>query len=136
MLPSAVFVGYFPKITVTKPAWLENQTVLEIGSVSECFSAGPTDWILAWQHNKLGFFDTEAQASALTPEYPERYDIYAYKLYPYNCLDGQRQAIDISPVAGILPQAYAFLGYDVVSKSSTDFFESHIPQLKFDQITV
>lgn len=116
-------VGYFPKITVKRPDWLKNKTVEQICSVSDCISSAPKNWIDKWKHNDLGLFDTEALALSIITSDQDNYDIYAYKMYPIEFDNGQ--AFDfIVPlsVTGDL-EAYNFLGYDAVNRSSGNHFE-------------
>jgi hypothetical protein len=120
----AVLVGYFPKITHPGLEWLGNQSVLEICSVSNCISVSPEDWISHWKHNEFGFYDSEEIAQAVIGESEKRFDLYAYKLYPFRCLQGKTELIpvigeDLNPLA----EDYVFLGFDIVTKSSSDFFE-------------
>ena len=123
-LPKAVFLGFFPKITEQSPEWLDNQSVREICSVSECISKGPENWIQKWQHNELGFFDSESLAYEVIEQHPEKFDIYAYKLFPLRCLGDELEFITLESRFGHqLPKDYQFLGYDIVTKSVADFFE-------------
>jgi hypothetical protein len=122
-LPPAVFVGFFPKLTQPAPEWLGNPAVREICSVSTCISAGPEGWLQHWRHNRFGFYDSEALALEVAGPDPASFDLYAYKLFPFHCLDDQLKLAAIVGVAGPLPPGYEFLGYDIVTKSTADFFE-------------
>ncbi len=126
LLPAAVFIGFFPKLTAPAPAWLGNPSVREICSVSQCISAGPADWINHWKHNAFGFYDTEALAREIIGQSSARFDLYAYRLFPLRCLGQQIESIplDNHPPENLpLPGHYDFLGYDIVTKSGPDFFE-------------
>ncbi len=126
-LPQAVLVGYFPKITHPGTDWLGNESVLEICSVSHCISEGPDDWINQWKHNELGFYDSEEIAYQMIEENSSAFHLYAYKMYPCSCLQGETKAIliphAISSNVADLSAHYEFLGYDIVTKSTTSFFE-------------
>jgi len=122
-LPTPVFIGFFPKITQPKPEWIKVVAINEIGSVSECISKGPNNWIQHWQHNALGFFDSERTAISLVTDNLKQYDIYAYEMFPFYVLDTLVNAIEINFQIGTVPLDYEFLGYDIVTKSMSDFFE-------------
>ena len=123
-LPEAILVGYFPKKTATRPGWLENTQVQEICSVSLCISPGPDDWISHWKHNELGFYSTESSAWSIIADAVDRFDLYAYKLYPFHCLNQQTESIACPSVSNNkLSPDFVFLGYDIITKSSSDFFE-------------
>src|SRR4051812_46650370 len=94
-LPQAVFVGYFPKVTHAGVDWLGNDSVLEICSVSNCISKGPEDWIRHWEHNELGFYDSEELAQKVIEGNPNKFDIYAFRLYPFECLQGKTEEISL-----------------------------------------
>jgi hypothetical protein len=122
-LPAPVFVGFFPKITAPRPAWLQVEAVEEIASVSHCISDAPNAWITSWKHNELGFYDTEELARSVVRSDSVDYDLYAYELFPLSWLDHQVEALEQIASSGVLPADYAFLGYHIVTKSSSDFFE-------------
>ncbi len=123
---SAVFVGFFPKLTQPADAWLGNESVREVCSVSNCISAGPEDWVNQWQHNELGFYDSESLAQGVAGEAAHRFDLYAYRLFPVRCLTGAVETFPLdtaSTAAQHLPPDYTFLGYDIVTRASSSFFE-------------
>jgi len=122
-LPAPIFVGFFVKATQTNPEWLKVPSVQEICSVSECISPAPSNWIQRWQHNALGFYDSEPIALSIIEGNPQRYDLYAYELFPVRCQDGSAETFAIDLAIGSIPPDYAFLGYDIVTRSSSDFFE-------------
>jgi hypothetical protein len=126
-LPQAVLVGYFPKVTQSGTDWLGNESVLEICSVSHCISEGPDGWINQWKHNELGFYDSEEIAYQVIEENPSAFHLYAYKMYPLSCLQGKtKSALIPSAIASqvaALSTDYELLGYDIVTKSTSSFFE-------------
>lgn len=122
-LPEAVFVGFFPKVTKQAPEWLGNKSVREICAVSNCISEGPENWIAHWKHNELGFYDTERLAYEVIGEEIQKFDIYAYKLFPLRCIGDKMEDTLINFRHHSFASDYAFLGYDIVTKSTSDFFE-------------
>jgi hypothetical protein len=132
--PSPIFVGYFPKITVQRndlktdkgDIWLKNENVEEICSVSNCISKGPDGWIDKWKHNDLGFYDTEESALSVIQDAQEKYDLYAYTLYPTKLIEGKTFDFKVNSSAKECLNSYKFIGYDVVSKSVADFFECSV----------
>jgi hypothetical protein len=117
-------IGYFPKRVATRPGWLKAPNVREIASVSTCISAGPPDWLEQWRHNALGLFDSVSLAHLVVPQSSQDFEIFAYCLLGDGFLNGEQVAAnlpDIQPET--LPDDFAIIGYDAVSKSSSDFFE-------------
>jgi hypothetical protein len=121
--PLPIFVGFFPKITQPKPAWIRVATITEICSVSEDISKGPDHWIEQWKHNPLGFFDSEQTALSLISDAREQYDLYAYEMFPFHVLNTLVSSVEIDLQTGTVPPDYEFLGYDIVTRSASDFFE-------------
>ena len=115
------FIGFFPKRVVAAPAPLAEAGVDEICSVSQCLAPGPSDWIASWTHNEHGFFDTEAAALASIHDDGD-YRLYAYELYPYriDALGSHRLEIRSG---GNVTDRYDLIGFDIVSRSNSDFFE-------------
>jgi hypothetical protein len=123
-LSPARFAGYFPKHTPPAPAWLGVPSVGEIASVSTCIAAAPDGWILHWTHNSLGFYDCEALARQVVEGAAAGdYDLYAYQIFPLRCRDGALEPFALDAVAGEALDDYQFLGYDIVTRSTGDFFE-------------
>jgi hypothetical protein len=122
-LPTPVFVGFFPKLTVPRPDWLQVEAVKEIASVSSCISPAPEDWITHWKHNDFGFYDTEELARSVVPSDSSEHDLYAYELFPLSWFDQEAEALELAPEGGAPPPDYAFLGYDIVTRSSSHVFE-------------
>jgi hypothetical protein len=118
-----ILIGYFPKQIVARPDWLKNQGVLEICSVSECISKGPANWIQAWKHNDWGFYDTEELASQVAREELDAFQVFAYELFPFRWLKDQEEKFSIAARLAPLPDAYQYLGYDIVTRSIGSFFE-------------
>jgi hypothetical protein len=124
VISAPIFVGFWPKNTMLRPAWLNVLVVREICSVSNCISAGPDHWIEQWQHNAFGFYDSESIALALVADDIDRqYDMYAYEMFPFCVLASVVETFETDVVRGQVPADYEFLGYDVVTKSISDFFE-------------
>jgi hypothetical protein len=124
-IPPPVFVGYFPKITAQRKdlktdkgeIWLKNEIVEEICSVSDCISKAPEGWIDKWKHNDLWFYDTEAAALEIISKDKEKYDLFAYKLYPLKFNHGTANTIEIKSNAAENLKSYNLVGYDAVQKT-------------------
>jgi len=116
--------GYFPKKTTPLPEG-ELPGVVEITSVSNCIADGPANWIESWTFNELGFFDDVGLAEAVVPE-PDRsqFQIYAYEFLGERFAGGLAEAWTVPSLACTPPGSdFEPLGFDVVSKSISDFFE-------------
>jgi hypothetical protein len=118
-----IMIGYFPKITVDRPEWLKNDTVEKICSVSDCFSSGPDDWINQWKHNDLGLFDSEEIALSVVGANSNKFDMYAYKIYPFEFDTGKTYDFDVPLTVDCDLKFFRFLGYDAVNRSTGSNFE-------------
>ena len=117
------FIGYFPKIT-TLPANWRAPGVSEICSVSNCLSKPPAGWIEHWKHNDWGFFRSVADARSVVTAAHNAFVVFAYRLLPRVFVKGRAKACAVPelPLEAIPPN-FTSLGFDVVSKSITHFFE-------------
>ncbi|MDH4351657.1 MAG: hypothetical protein OEY20_15925 [Gemmatimonadota bacterium] len=118
-------VGYFPKRQTQPPPWLLEMGIQEVASVSACVAPGPDDWAQAWRHNAWGFFDGPDVAWSVVPEDQRAtFRLYAYALYPSEFADGVERPSEVV-ATGVTPldSAFAAVGYDVVSRSTSSFFE-------------
>jgi len=100
--------------------------VREVCSVSECLSPGPEGWISAWEHNRWGAFDDPERAWALVPEAErEAYGMYAWAVLPTRWVDGREEPFEVEAREDVAALRTTFepLGYDVVSRGSSEFFE-------------
>lgn len=122
-LPKSIAVGFYPKITQPGSALSKDFPAIEICSVSNHISSAPDDWVEHWLHNELGFYDSEWAAMQIVRDDPAQYDLYAYKLAPLRCLGADQERFDVPRTADPVPSDYEFLGYDIVTKSVTSFFE-------------
>jgi hypothetical protein len=120
--------GYFPKKATPLPEGYDLPGVVEIVSISECLAPAPEDWIQSWTFNALGFFDDVGLAESVIPESARsQFDIYAYEFLDERFAGGLVEAWAMPPLDCSPPGAdFEPLGFDVVSKSITDFFE-HSP---------
>ena len=106
------------------PSYWRVPGVMEICSVSTCINAPPEGWMNSWKHNHLGFFDTVLDARAVVGKEAGRFVLFGYRLLPRVFVRGEAKPYDISassietPSPSLLP-----IGYDAVSKSSSNFFE-------------
>ncbi len=122
-LADLVLIGYFLKQTIQRPDWLKNPGVLEICSVSDCLSKGPTDWIQKWKHNEWGFYDTEELAWQVADAGRARLQLFAYKLFPFRWLDDKQENFPLTAWLAPLADTYQSLGFDIVTRSGSSFFE-------------
>ena len=124
ILPEPVLVGFFPKLTALSDATINAPGAVRIASVSNCISDGPPEWIHAWQHNDLGLYPSESVATGIAAKLCPDCDLYAYEVYPVRWHeDGDEPWTTAVVVDGSIPQVFRFLGFDVVTRDLTDFFE-------------
>ena len=117
-------VGYCPKTTAVPGGLAVPPTVTELCSVSNCLNAPPKGWIDHWLHNELGFFNTQRDARAILPAQASGYALFAYRLMLVRFVKGRREdlafpQVPMEPLAG----SFVSIGFDVVSKSISSFFE-------------
>jgi hypothetical protein len=119
------FCGYFPKRATALPDGYDLPGVVEIASVSNCISKGPEDWVESWTFNELGFFDDVDLAEALIPEADHgQFDVHAYEFLDERFTGGLAEPWAVPRLLCKSPVGdFEFLGFDVVSKSISDFFE-------------
>lgn len=117
--------GYFPKKVTPRPEDDDFPGVVAIASVSQCIAKGPKDWIESWTFNELGFFDDVDAAEAVVPEAERsQFELYAYEFLDERFASGLAEPWPMPPlVCKALTSDFEFLGFDVVSKSISDFFE-------------
>jgi hypothetical protein len=117
--------GYFPKKVTLPPEGYDLPGVVDIASVSDCIAKAPKDWIKSWAFNELGFFDDVGIAEGLIPESDRaQFDIDAYEFLDQRFDGGLAEPWRV-PRLGCKPPGSDFelIGFDVVSKSVTSFFE-------------
>jgi hypothetical protein len=117
-IPKPVLIGYFPKKTMGRNEWFRNSRVEEVCSVSNCMSEAPEDRINQWKHNAWSLYDTEDIAWGIIRDEPARYDMYAFKLFPFMFDGGAGLAVSVEPTATPQLVDYDFLGYDPVSREA------------------
>jgi len=117
-------VGYFPKRTAVPAGWSAADPVDEICSVSTCIATAPEGWIDRWLHNALGLFNSVRDAESVIDPGSHGFSVFAYKLLPIRFDEGVAQAWAHPPVVvEPLPPSFHSLGFDIVSKDLSDFFE-------------
>jgi len=120
-------LGYFPKRTGVPAGWSTSATsahVTEICSVSDCVAASPEGWIDHWLHNEGGFFSTWVDAQSVLPSGSDGFAIFAYRLLPVEFANGMTKRLAIGDLAvEPLPPGFESLGFDVVSRTCSAFFE-------------
>ena len=62
-------VGYMAKKVQPCPEWLKAEQVLDVYSVSNCFSKNFADYIKYWKHNGFWFFDSPGIIQQLAQEH-------------------------------------------------------------------
>ena len=77
-----------------------------------------------WIHNELGFFNSPSDALAVVPPGSRSFSLFAYRLQPVRFVNGRAESISI-PTLPIdpLPHEFVALGFDIVSRSVSSFFE-------------
>lgn len=130
-----MLLGYMPRKRTPPPAWVENASIQEICSVSECIAPGPPDWVDRWVHNDFGFCNSIEEALSLVPPGDEQYAVHAFEILPVRFAKGCRSPLAIDrPLGGQeklfrpvgpepLSEEFVPLGYDVASTTHTPFFE-------------
>src|SRR4051812_38251061 len=119
MTKSPTLAGYFPKQTTVPQGWstsIATSHVTEICSVSGCIACKPDGWIEHWLHNGWGFYNSRANAARVVPPGSAGFSIFAYRLFSPHFDLGDAA---IEPI----PPDFISLGFDVVSRSITPFFE-------------
>jgi len=123
-------VGYFMKRTTREKDWTLPANVLEICSVSDCMNPSPPEWMDRWVHNDLGFFNTIRDARSMIADdpaqatSPDGYQLFAFRLLPIRFEKEHRSLLTLPSLEiESLPTEFVSLGFDVVSKSVSAFFE-------------
>ena len=121
--PSLHFIGFGLRNTHRPEGWNGPAHVTSICSVSECVNSAPEGWIDRWLHNDFGFFDTPALALAVT-DAPRDFELLSYRLLDITFSDPDETGLDrnVFPQDVLVPGARV-IGYDIVSRSISDFFE-------------
>ncbi|MFO1019968.1 MAG: hypothetical protein U0903_04640 [Planctomycetales bacterium] len=119
-------IGYFLRRTKIPPNWepFLPSTLTEVCTVSHCMNPPSEGWINRWLHNDLGFFNTQADALSMTVDSPHEHHLFAYRLLLVRFDRGNRDPISLPELAvEYLSNDFVSLGFDVVSKSVSAFFE-------------
>ena len=121
-------IGYFVKRPGTPSEWIRAAVVEEVCSVADCCSEEPESWMDHWIHNCFWLFDTPELARSVVPETDHsRYDLFAYRLFPYEWEEGIQVPFQIPPLKiQTLPPTFERLGCDIVSRTMGNAFE-HSP---------
>jgi hypothetical protein len=122
-IENPILVGFFPKPLCRRPDGFRNSKIAEICSVTNCIANGPKDWISKWGHNSYGFYENEETIDRIFGKTQDTHFIYAYKLYSLIFTKRNVEALEINVDIKQSISSYEFLGFDVVSKSVSDFFE-------------
>lgn len=91
--------------------------------MSECISHGPPAWVQEWKHNEWGMFDTAELARQMAHANSDYFQIFAYQLFPIRWLADQAEHFSIDARLGALSASFQLLGHDIVTRSSSSFFE-------------
>lgn len=111
-------VGYNAKIVARPEAWLRNDVVEEILSVSECISDSPIDHTSLWLCNSWWLYDSEAllEQALSSSAIPEGAVVrrFFYEVHPEFFVEGRRlPAVDVPSSAVARPAGLVFRGFDV-----------------------
>ena len=118
-------VGYMAKQVQPRPDWLKAERVLDVYSVSNCFSKDFADYIKYWKHNGYWFFDSPDIIQQLAQEHA--IDLGGTSLFYYEVLElefvedeGEWEEFEPEPsfTTQVVPPSRKVLeGYDLVSFS-------------------
>lgn len=128
MAPKPILLGFIPKRVARRPEWLQNTGVREVCSVSSCVSPAPADYIDRFDWNSSGFYSSADAATAAIPSDSGGFELFAYRIYPWKYDESGEHDFDARAEYDDLPhdpdlKNFHLIGYDVVEKSSTHFFE-------------
>lgn len=117
-------IGYVMKRTSLPEDWPSSSLVTEIASVSECINSRPEGWIDFWLHNELGYYNSPADAPSIFPESDPSAHLLAFRLFPVEFIHDHSKPFPL-PELSVIPLSKSFhsLGFDVVSRSYSAFFE-------------
>jgi hypothetical protein len=123
-LNTQILIGYFPRRTNVPADWSYSANVDELCSVSHCLNAAPENWVEHWIHNDLGCFNTRQDALSILPPDASGFSLFAYRLLPVRYLKDQTEPFEVAAQsAEPLPSGFVSLGFDVVNKTFSAFFE-------------
>jgi len=106
------------------PADWTAASVIELCSVSPCLAPAPEDWVEHWLHNEIGFFNTRRDALSVPPSGAADFSLFAYRLLPLRYLKDRTEPFEVlAESVEPLPADFVSLGFDVVNKTVTPFFE-------------
>lgn len=119
-------VGYMAKRVASKPAWLKNDGVVDICSVSACISEDFCDYIPFWRHNGYWLFDSPRAIREVAEEHGiclQGAVFFYYECYAYQYDEDEAIWETFAPEASfetrvLLPLEKERLGFDVVSFST------------------
>lgn len=128
-----ILVGYFPLRIVSRPGFIKNERVTDICSATSCVSDSPTDWVDFWKHNDMWVYNTPDLAwSVVEPSLKDRYDLFAFKVFPERVEVKKPSPFDRSPFVlpsmgvQVMDESFEKLGYDIVMRYAGNRFE-HSP---------
>ena len=77
-----------------------------------------------WRHNDLGFFNTSDDAWSIVPPHTKDFRLFAYAIVPMRFVPAGEEPLEIT-VHDVepLPTSFVSLGFDVVNKTFSAFFE-------------
>ncbi|MBL8220679.1 MAG: hypothetical protein JNL62_15720 [Bryobacterales bacterium] len=117
-------IGYFPKQTAVPRAWDHAPHVTSICSISTCIGSAPEGWMERWIHNDWGYFASVDDARSTIPQGARDFTLFAYRLFPRRFIHHETEPIELElPPIEPLPPAFHSIGFDVVSRSYSAFFE-------------
>lgn len=118
-------VGYMAKRVVINPDWLKTDRVVDLYSVSNCFSQDFADYIKYWKHNGYWFFDSPAKIREVSEE--NNIDLNGMTMFYYECFElqasedgsewGEWSPEESFETNVVEPEQKTLEGFDVVSFS-------------------
>ena|SRR5258708_5935001 len=114
-------LGYMAKRVSKKPEWLKAADVIDIYSVSGCFSENFADYTNYWKHNGYWLFDSPEIIRNIAEEHSiqlEETSLFYYEAYELEFDDEkwQEQSPEASfPTNVVVPSQKQLEGFDVVT---------------------
>ncbi len=124
--PAMVPAGYMAKRVCARPGWLASNEVIDIYSVSSCFTHCFTDYVEYWRHNGFWLFDHPEIIGELSRDNSidmTGLTFFYYKVFAKEFDPDEKCWASFGPEASFqtdiqVPEEKVLAGYDVVSFST------------------